>query len=92
MALVLGFPLSGAVQAFVSRGEMRQAPGEHRPDVPCWNPTVTLPRQLSAGGFTHSIVLATPLVYVHACGFVRHLVHGDVRHAVTPAPDGPAAR
>ncbi|MGI8667485.1 MAG: permease [Jatrophihabitans sp.] len=30
-ALVLGFGLSGAVQAFVSRGEMRKALGNHRP-------------------------------------------------------------
>ncbi|MEJ7630402.1 MAG: permease [Nocardioidaceae bacterium] len=30
-ALVLGFGLSGAVQAFVSRGEMRRALGDHRP-------------------------------------------------------------
>ncbi|MCW2540030.1 MAG: hypothetical protein JWN95_1755 [Frankiales bacterium] len=30
-ALVLGFGLSGAVQAFVSRGEMRKALGDHRP-------------------------------------------------------------
>ena len=30
-ALVLGFALSGAVQAFVSRGEMRRALGDHRP-------------------------------------------------------------
>jgi len=30
-ALVLGFALSGAVQAFVSRGEMRKALGDHRP-------------------------------------------------------------
>jgi uncharacterized membrane protein YraQ (UPF0718 family)/YHS domain-containing protein len=30
-ALVLGFGLSGAVQAFVSRGEMRHALGDHRP-------------------------------------------------------------
>ena len=30
-ALVLGFVLSGAVQAFVSRTEMREALGEHRP-------------------------------------------------------------
>ncbi len=30
-ALVLGFALSGAVQAFVSRGEMRTALGDHRP-------------------------------------------------------------
>ena len=29
-ALVLGFALSGAVQAFVSRGEMRKALGDHR--------------------------------------------------------------
>ena len=29
-ALVLGFALSGAVQAFVSRGEMRRALGDHR--------------------------------------------------------------
>ncbi len=30
-ALVLGFGLSGAVQAFVSRAEMQQALGDHRP-------------------------------------------------------------
>ncbi len=30
-ALVLGFALSGAVQAFVSRGEMQRALGDHRP-------------------------------------------------------------
>jgi len=30
-ALVLGFALSGAVQAFVSKGEMQQALGDHRP-------------------------------------------------------------
>ena len=30
-ALVLGFALSGAVQAFISRGEMRKALGDHRP-------------------------------------------------------------
>ncbi len=30
-ALVLGFTLSGAVQAFVRRGEMRAALGDHRP-------------------------------------------------------------
>ena len=30
-ALVLGFALSGAVQAFVSRGEMRRALGDHAP-------------------------------------------------------------
>jgi len=30
-ALVLGFALSGAVQAFVSRGEMRRALGDHTP-------------------------------------------------------------
>ncbi|MCW2525312.1 MAG: hypothetical protein JWM76_172, partial [Pseudonocardiales bacterium] len=30
-ALVLGFALSGAVQAFVSRSEMRKALGDHRP-------------------------------------------------------------
>ncbi|MCW2522111.1 MAG: hypothetical protein JWO63_446, partial [Frankiales bacterium] len=30
-ALVLGFTLSGAVQAFVSRTEMRRALGDHRP-------------------------------------------------------------
>jgi hypothetical protein len=30
-ALVLGFALSGAVQAFVSRAEMRRALGDHRP-------------------------------------------------------------
>jgi uncharacterized membrane protein YraQ (UPF0718 family) len=30
-ALILGFALSGAVQAFVSRGEMRKALGDHRP-------------------------------------------------------------
>ena len=30
-ALVLGFALSGAVQAFVSRTEMQQALGDHRP-------------------------------------------------------------
>jgi uncharacterized membrane protein YraQ (UPF0718 family)/YHS domain-containing protein len=30
-ALVLGFTLSGAVQAFISRGEMRRALGDHRP-------------------------------------------------------------
>ena len=30
-ALVLGFALSGAVQAFVSRAEMRKALGDHRP-------------------------------------------------------------
>ncbi len=30
-ALVLGFTLSGAVQAFVSRGEMQRAMGDHRP-------------------------------------------------------------
>lgn len=30
-ALVLGFGLSGAVQAFVSRGQMRRALGDHRP-------------------------------------------------------------
>jgi uncharacterized membrane protein YraQ (UPF0718 family) len=30
-ALVLGFALSGAVQAFVTRGEMRKALGDHRP-------------------------------------------------------------
>ncbi len=30
-ALVLGFALSGAVQAFVSRGEMRKALGDHSP-------------------------------------------------------------
>jgi hypothetical protein len=30
-ALVLGFGLSGAVQAFVSRAEMRRALGDHRP-------------------------------------------------------------
>ena len=30
-ALVLGFTLSGAVQAFVSRGEMQRALGDHRP-------------------------------------------------------------
>ena len=30
-ALVLGFGLSGAAQAFVSRGEMRNALGDHRP-------------------------------------------------------------
>ncbi len=30
-ALVLGFTLSGAVQAFVSRAEMQQALGDHRP-------------------------------------------------------------
>ncbi|MFN2479402.1 MAG: permease [Pseudonocardiaceae bacterium] len=30
-ALVLGFGLSGAVQAFVSRGQMRRALGNHRP-------------------------------------------------------------
>jgi|SRR5450755_2365455 uncharacterized membrane protein YraQ (UPF0718 family) len=30
-ALVLGFGLSGAVQAFVSRAEMQRALGDHRP-------------------------------------------------------------
>ena len=30
-ALVLGFGLSGAVQAFISRGQMRRALGDHRP-------------------------------------------------------------
>lgn len=30
-ALVLGFALSGAVQAFVSRAEMQEALGDHRP-------------------------------------------------------------
>src|SRR5439155_7309087 len=30
-ALVLGFALSGAVQAFVSRAEMQRALGDHRP-------------------------------------------------------------
>ncbi|MGH3606093.1 MAG: permease, partial [Pseudonocardiaceae bacterium] len=30
-ALVLGFGLSGAVQAFVSRGQMRRVLGDHRP-------------------------------------------------------------
>jgi uncharacterized protein len=30
-ALVLGFGLSGAVQAFVSRGQMQAALGDHRP-------------------------------------------------------------
>ncbi len=30
-ALVLGFTLSGAVQAFVSRAEMRRSLGDHRP-------------------------------------------------------------
>ncbi|MGH3768497.1 MAG: permease [Pseudonocardiaceae bacterium] len=30
-ALVVGFGLSGAVQAFVSRGQMRRALGDHRP-------------------------------------------------------------
>ena len=30
-ALVLGFGLSGAVQAFVSKGEMQRALGDHRP-------------------------------------------------------------
>ena len=30
-ALVLGFTLSGAVQAFISRGQMRRALGDHRP-------------------------------------------------------------
>jgi uncharacterized membrane protein YraQ (UPF0718 family)/YHS domain-containing protein len=30
-ALVLGFTLSGAVQAFISRGEMRRSLGDHRP-------------------------------------------------------------
>jgi len=30
-ALVLGFGLSGAVQAFVSRGQMQRALGDHRP-------------------------------------------------------------
>src|SRR6195952_537329 len=30
-ALVLGFTLSGAVQAFITRGEMRRALGDHRP-------------------------------------------------------------
>ena len=30
-ALVLGFGLSGAVQAFVSRGQMRRVLGSHRP-------------------------------------------------------------
>jgi uncharacterized membrane protein YraQ (UPF0718 family)/YHS domain-containing protein len=30
-ALVLGFALSGAVQAFVSKGEMQRALGDHRP-------------------------------------------------------------
>src|SRR5215468_983603 len=30
-ALVLGFALAGAVQAFVSRAEMRRALGDHRP-------------------------------------------------------------
>ncbi|HVU73638.1 MAG TPA: permease, partial [Mycobacteriales bacterium] len=30
-ALVLGFALSGAVQAFVSREEMQRALGDHRP-------------------------------------------------------------
>src|SRR5581483_8358683 len=30
-ALVLGFTLSGAVQAFVSRGRMHRALGDHRP-------------------------------------------------------------
>ena len=30
-ALVIGFGLSGAVQAFVSRGEMQRALGDHRP-------------------------------------------------------------
>src|SRR5438270_142584 len=30
-ALVLGFTLSGAVQAFVSRGQMERALGDHRP-------------------------------------------------------------
>src|ERR1700712_838612 len=30
-ALALGFTLSGAVQAFVSRGEMRKALGDHHP-------------------------------------------------------------
>ncbi len=31
-ALVLVFALSGAVQAFVSRGRMQQLLGDHRPD------------------------------------------------------------
>ncbi|WP_460871023.1 permease [Parafrigoribacterium mesophilum] len=30
-ALILGFTLSGAVQAFVSKGEMQKAMGDHRP-------------------------------------------------------------
>ena len=30
-ALVLGFGLSGAVQAFVSRAQMQRALGDHRP-------------------------------------------------------------
>src|ERR1700712_1406109 len=30
-ALILGFTLSGAVQAFISRGEMRRSLGDHRP-------------------------------------------------------------
>jgi len=30
-ALVLGFGLSGAVQAFVSRGQMQRVLGDHRP-------------------------------------------------------------
>jgi len=30
-ALVLGFTLSGAVQAFITRGEMRRSLGDHRP-------------------------------------------------------------
>src|SRR6195952_2362478 len=32
-ALILGFTLSGAVQAFISRGEMRRSLGDHRPST-----------------------------------------------------------
>jgi uncharacterized membrane protein YraQ (UPF0718 family)/YHS domain-containing protein len=35
-ALVLGFGLSGAVQAFVSRGQMQAALGDHRPRTVGW--------------------------------------------------------
>ncbi len=69
-ALVLGFGLSGAVQAFVSRGEMKQLLGDHSPKVivrasflgmvssSCSYAASALAKSLFAGGadFTSSMV------------------------------------
>ena len=78
-ALVVGFALSGAVQAFVSRAEMQRALGDHRP--------ATIAKASFFGTVSSSCSYAASALATRHAGTTVYFCSDHCRHRFTSEPE-----